>query len=185
MASVPLLMKKQQPRSPGVTRPEAGDAAPGFQQLLAVQRHALHLVADGLDDLGMIDPGGEDAVPAETVDILAAQEVLQDRSLTRPFHGGELSRLGHRLAIGEEPAIDELLVRFNGLGDEGLLLPLRHLPASDEVEIAVTQLQHLFGRQTQLIGPSNLRDGLVLAAYAVLMSFHTRFHNSTADPMSF
>ena len=58
-------------------------AAPGLEQLLAVERHARHLLRDGPDDLRVIDAGGEDPVAAQAVDVLATEDVLQDRARRR------------------------------------------------------------------------------------------------------
>ena len=100
MASVPLLMKKAFWRSPGVTMASslAKAGAPGLQQLLAVERHTPHLIGDGLHDLRVIHSGAEDAVPAEAVDVLSAQQVLEEGPAAGPLDRGELPRLRDRLS---------------------------------------------------------------------------------------
>ena len=109
--------------------------APGLQQLLAVERHPPHLVGHRFDDLRVVDSRAEDAVPAEAVDILPAQQVLEEGAAAGPFDRGELPRLRDRLAIGDEPTVDVPLVRLHRLADERLLLLERHLAAGDEVEV--------------------------------------------------
>ena len=87
MASVPLLMKNEFCRSPGVTSASTFASAPRqrLEQLLAVERHAPELVGHRLDDLGMVDAGAEDAVAAQAVDVLAAQQVVRGSS-PAPLH---------------------------------------------------------------------------------------------------
>ena len=131
---------------------------PGLQQLLAVERHAPELVGDGLDDLGMVDPGAEDAVAAQAVDVLATQEIVEDGALAAPLEGGELAGLGDGLAVGDEAAVVVPLVAVDRLGDERLLFFRRHLPPGDELQVPVGVLQDLGIRQSQLIGAPLVSD---------------------------
>jgi hypothetical protein len=154
MASVPLLMKNEFCR---VARRRLGEdfgdrGAPGLEQLLAVERHAGELVGHRLDDLGVVDTGAENAVAPQTVDVLAAEQVMQDGALPRPLQRGELARLGDRLAVADEPTVVVLLVAFHRLGDEALLLLGRHLFTGDELQVPLRLLQDLGVRHTQLIG---------------------------------
>ena len=113
-----------------------------------------HLVGDRLDDLRVIDPGAEDAVPAQAVDVFPAQEIPEYGALARPFQRRELSGLGDRLAVANEPAVDVLLVGLHRLGDEGLLLLQRHLLAANEPEVALALLQDFTLGQPHSILPA-------------------------------
>ena len=76
---VAQLARRHHREQPGERR------APRLQQLLAVERHALHLAGHRVQDLGVVHPGAEDPVAAEAVDVLPAEQVLQHRA-PRPDH---------------------------------------------------------------------------------------------------
>ena len=78
-ASVPLLMKK---RVLEVARRDLAEqlrerAAQRVEQLLRGERHALELSMHRLDDLGVADARGVDAVAAQAVDEPAARDVVE------------------------------------------------------------------------------------------------------------
>jgi hypothetical protein len=70
----------------------------------------------------VIDAGGEDPVATQAVDVLSAEDVLQDRPGSGPLDGRELPGFGDRFPVGDEPAIVEGGVVLDGFLDEGLLL---------------------------------------------------------------
>ncbi len=117
-------------------RQEAGQGgAPGFEQFLAVERHAFELVAHRLNDAGVVDAATENAIAAQAVDVLAAERIAQDGALSLPLQCGELTGFSNGLAVGNEAAIDVSFVGANRLGDETLQLRPVQLFAGDEVEI--------------------------------------------------
>src|SRR5204863_3742037 len=123
-------------------------AAQRVEQLLTRQRHAIELVAHRLDDLRVADAGAVDAEPAETVDVLPAGDVLEHRPLAGPFDGGELLRLGDRLAVGQESRVEvggEGLHRL--LDDPALLRGGEAIPLGDQVEPAARFGDDLFDRE--------------------------------------
>jgi hypothetical protein len=128
---------RQQPGQPG---------PPRLQQLLAVERHPLHLAGDGVQDPRVIHPGAEDPVAAETVDVLPPEQVAQDRAAARPLQGRELPGLGHGLPVPDEAAVDVPLVRLDRLRDEGVLLIEGQLPPLDQLEVTPAERQDLVVR---------------------------------------
>jgi hypothetical protein len=109
-ASVPLLMKKQQPK---LARRHRGKQprerrAPRLEQFLAVERHAAHLILNRFDDARVIDARAEDAVAAEAIDVFPPEQILQLRAVAGPLERRELARLRDGFAIGNEAAVDVL-----------------------------------------------------------------------------
>jgi hypothetical protein len=100
----------------------------------------------------MVDARREDAVAAQTVDVLTPEEIAKHGALTGPLERRELPCLRYGLPVREETPVEVLLVAVDRLRDEGLLFGGGHLATRDQAQIPLAELQHIVIRQPQLIG---------------------------------
>ena len=137
-ASVPLLMKKEYCRSPGVISPSSSASAPRSGSSSSCEDSGMRceLVGHRLDDLGMPDAGAVDAVAAQAVDVRAPGEVLEGRALAGPLEGRALAHLDDRLAVLEVAAVVIEGKVVDGVVLDLVLLLLRELLGGDDVEPA-------------------------------------------------
>ncbi len=79
-----------------------------------MERHAIHLLLDGVDDFRVPMPQRENSKPAQAIDELASRNVAQDAAFAEPFD----YRAGNGLGIG--PAIQVGIEVLDSFADEKL-----------------------------------------------------------------
>ena len=98
-----------------------------------MQRLAIELRANRIDDLRMAVTDVEDAEAAEAIDIFAAVDVREDVAAIGPLDGSVERALRAGLAIFEESGIDVVAKTFDGFADDPIGLRAIDRGRVDEV----------------------------------------------------